>query len=239
MGTAPDDAPAVEQALGAHLCRCTGWRTIVDAYAAYGTDPPAARDLDAAARRATLEGGVSQRVDPVVVLGAGGFADDTAPPDALVAVPDARRRLGRRRERPRRPGPVRQGPGRRTTVEPSHPLDVPPGDWDRSLRTTWVEPAYLELDASWCEPGGEPATPLANGGAFGGKTGASSSTAARRLADEHGRAVRVSALARGRRASRLQASADRRGRPGGRVRSRPDRRRRRASRSCTRATPRT
>ena len=37
------------------------------------------------------------------------------------------------------------------------------------LATSWVEPAYLEPDASWCEPGGEPASPLANGGAFGGK----------------------------------------------------------------------
>ncbi|MEZ5237731.1 MAG: hypothetical protein R2716_01830 [Microthrixaceae bacterium] len=32
-----------------------------------------------------------------------------------------------------------------------------------------MEPAYLETDASWCEPGGEPAPVLANGGAFGGK----------------------------------------------------------------------
>jgi CO/xanthine dehydrogenase Mo-binding subunit len=54
-----------------------------------------------------------------------------------------------------------------------------------------VEPAYLEPDASWCEPGGTPATPLANGGAFGGKTTSDVASIARRLADEHGRAVRV------------------------------------------------
>ena len=59
--------------------------------------------------------------------------------------------------------------GRRTTLPLTWPLDVPPGDWVRTLRTTWVEPGYLEPDASWCEPGGEPASPLANGGAFGGK----------------------------------------------------------------------
>ena len=39
----------------------------------------------------------------------------------------------------------------------------------RTLQTTWVEPAYLEPDAAWCEPGGEPASSLGNGGAFGGK----------------------------------------------------------------------
>jgi CO/xanthine dehydrogenase Mo-binding subunit len=68
---------------------------------------------------------------------------------------------------------------------------VPPGDWDATLRTTWVEPAYLEPDASWCVPGGEPAGPLANGGAFGGKRSSLAPAAARRLADEHGRPVRV------------------------------------------------
>src|SRR5205085_3830079 len=55
----------------------------------------------------------------------------------------------------------------------------------------WVEPGYLEPDASWCVPGGVPVTPLANGGAFGGKTTSAVGEVARRLADEHGRAVRV------------------------------------------------
>ncbi|MGH9233109.1 MAG: (2Fe-2S)-binding protein, partial [Acidimicrobiales bacterium] len=31
-GAGPDDTAAVEQALLAHLCRCTGWRTILDAW---------------------------------------------------------------------------------------------------------------------------------------------------------------------------------------------------------------
>jgi CO/xanthine dehydrogenase Mo-binding subunit len=59
------------------------------------------------------------------------------------------------------------------------------------LTTSWVEPAYLEPDASWCEPGGDPATPLANGGAFGGKLASPVGAAARELADRTGRAVRV------------------------------------------------
>ncbi len=59
------------------------------------------------------------------------------------------------------------------------------------LATGWVEPAYLEPDASWCEPGGDPATPLANGGAFGGKVSSPVAEAARALADRLGRTVRV------------------------------------------------
>jgi hypothetical protein len=40
-------------------------------------------------------------------------------------------------------------------------------------------------------PGGEPATPLANGGAFGGKADSLAPRVARELAERHGRAVRV------------------------------------------------
>jgi aerobic-type carbon monoxide dehydrogenase small subunit (CoxS/CutS family) len=188
----------VDQALLAHLCRCTGWQTIREA-----ADPSIARSFENATgrqtsvkregweRRAAIEGRTPQRVGPEIALGGGGFADDTAPADALVAVrashgdwvagetlAEARAASGR-------------VPGRRSTIGLSWPLDLPPGRWDRTLRTTWVEPAYLELDASWCEPGGEPATPLANGGAFGGKVASEVAAVARRLADQHGRAVRV------------------------------------------------
>ncbi|HEX5365928.1 MAG TPA: 2Fe-2S iron-sulfur cluster-binding protein [Acidimicrobiales bacterium] len=193
-GTPPEDTAAVEQALLAHLCRCTGWRTILDAWRAAATGgaaPPEDRDLAAAGHRATIEGRTPQRVGPDVALGHGGFADDVAPPDALVAVPgpaggwvvgetlaEARAAAGKVQ-------------GRRTTAEVAHPLDVPEGDWDATLRTAWVEPAYLEPDASWCTPGGEPAPPLANGGAFGGKLASAAPAAARALAREHGRPVRV------------------------------------------------
>ena len=68
---------------------------------------------------------------------------------------------------------------------------MPSGDWVVTLQTSWVEPAYLETDAAWCEPGGTPASPLANGGAFGGKETSPAPAAARRLADELGRAVLV------------------------------------------------
>ena len=181
----------VEQALLAHLCRCTGWQTIVEA--ASGRTEPDERDLDAASRRAALEGGVPQTVSRDVALGRGGFADDTAPRDALVAVPSAIEPgewavADTLTEARRLAGKVQ---GRRTTIDPHPPLALPPGDWDLTLRTTWIEPAYLEPDASWCEPGGEPYTPLGNGGAFGGKLSSIAPAAAQRLANEHGRAVRV------------------------------------------------
>ncbi len=85
----------MDKALAAHLCRCTGWRTIHEAARALGAPAPE-RDLDAAARRAAIEGGGPQRVGPEVALGAGGFADDLAPVDALVAVPDGQGGLCRR-----------------------------------------------------------------------------------------------------------------------------------------------
>jgi hypothetical protein len=81
--------------------------------------------------------------------------------------------------------------GRRSGRELTYPLDLPPGRWDLTLQTTWVEPAYLEPDASWCRPGEEPAHPAGNGGAFGGKVASLAPAAARELADRYGRPVRV------------------------------------------------
>lgn len=184
-----------ERALLAHLCRCTGWRPILDAHALATSDvtiePWAGRDPDAAARRSTIEGGAAQSVGAGVALGHGGFAADTAPADALVAVRDADggwavgESLAEARDAA---GKVQ---GRRTTVDARPPLDLPAGDWAVALRTSWVEPGYLETDASWCAPGGEPASPLANGGAFGAKRSSPAPAAARELADRHGRAVLV------------------------------------------------
>jgi aerobic-type carbon monoxide dehydrogenase small subunit (CoxS/CutS family) len=208
------DEGAIRQALAAHLCRCTGWHSIVEAACrALGVttsaDSEAASGGEAGGEpgrepvgepvrdpllsewRAQLEGPAFQSSGPDVVLGGGGFADDHAPADALVALPDdadgyavgaslieARRQAGKVQ-------------GRRTTIGVRHPVEVPPGDWALTLQTTWVEPAYLEPDASWCEPGGEPASPLANGGAFGGKRSSPVAADAQRLAEEHGRPVRV------------------------------------------------
>ncbi len=218
-----DLGATADRVLAAHLCRCTGWQTIREAFAL--ASPSAApaledsattgvaetsdaavkpgRDLVAAGRRAELEGGVAQRVAADVALGAGGFADDTAPPGALVAVPlppgsdaPAVEAVGRRWVVAESLAAARatagKVQGRRTTLSPRPPLpapDAPVGGV--ALATGWVEPAYLEPDASWCEPGGTPASPLANGGAFGGKASSIAPDAARALADALGRPVRV------------------------------------------------
>jgi xanthine dehydrogenase small subunit len=194
---------ALDRALAAHLCRCTGWRTVIDAISHETTAASTARDPDAAAERSRLEGGWPQRVGADVALGRGGFADDTAPRDAAVAIPlppgsdapafaaggfewvVAESLLAAREV-------AAKVQGRRTTMDPVPPLPLPRAvDGGVRLATSWVEPAYLEPDASWCEPGGRATTPLANGGAFGGKAFSPASLAARELADELGRPVRV------------------------------------------------
>ena len=197
------DRAVAARALAAHLCRCTGWQPILDAWQLYpsleaelaAADPDRRADADL---RASIEGRSSQSTGPHVALGAGGFADDTAPVGSLVAVragedcefadehgwvvantpAEARRLAGR-------------VPGRRTTASWEPPLEVPPGDWAVTLCTSWTEPGYLETDGAWCDPGGEPASPLGNGGAFGGKLHSPVAQAARQLADRHRRPVRV------------------------------------------------
>ena len=197
------DRPAVDKALLAHLCRCTGWQTIreacslmsrgrTDVEAPSGASPArSAERVALAERRAALEGGVPQTVGPAVALGRGGFATDQAPAGALLAVRDDGGEwiVGRSMGELRRRSGVTQG--RRTTAPPTWPVEPPPGSWAVTLQTTWVEPAYLEPDAAWCAPGGEPSSPLGNGGAFGGKVASEVGSVARRLADEHGQPVRV------------------------------------------------
>ncbi len=94
-GADHDDRGVAARALAAHLCRCTGWHPILDAWEAYprlagGTRHDAGR-LDehrraAADRRATIEGRTRQATGSEVSLGLGGFADDTAPAGTLTAV---------------------------------------------------------------------------------------------------------------------------------------------------------
>ena len=190
----------VESALRAHLCRCTGWQSIVEAacdalgvvdaalmrvaLAGAGGD----RDPVLAAWRAELEAGTSQSSGETVVLGDAGFADDGSPADALV-------QLGAQAAPARGLRAARAGSGRvqgrNSTIALSHPVALPEGEWAAVLQTTWVEPAYLEPDASWSRPGGAPASPLANGGAFGGKRDSPLPDLARALAVEAGQTTRV------------------------------------------------
>ena len=211
--TAPAD---LDRALAAHLCRCTGWQTIYEAAAlALARDFLSAdgqnhhpldkksREFEDAGRRAELEGGVPQTVGPATPLGDGGFADDTAPRDAWVAVPCPPDRdaetvraagidwvVGETLDQARwLAGKVQ---GRRTSRADSTPLPLPDlPDGGVRLATGWVEPGYLEPDASWCSPSGVPASTLANGGAFGGKAASVAPGAARELADALGRTMRT------------------------------------------------
>ena len=143
--------------------------TVYDALAAGRRGDARARDLDArGAARARSKAACRKRVGVDVPLGGAPFADDTAPRDALVAVPlppgsaaDVRRggraALGRRRVagRSARPRPARCRAGAR----PSRSVRRCSIGWPRCppggvrLATSWVEPAYLEPDASWCAPG--------------------------------------------------------------------------------------
>ena len=196
--TAADDLDAVDRALAAHLCRCTGWQTIREAWSMVVSGSSAVehersevRNFEDASRRATIEGRSPQHVSAEIVLGRGGFAEDTAPDDALVAIPNGEGGWVVAGSLPEARALAGKVQGRHGTTSPEPPLALPEGEWDLTLRTGWVEPAYLETDASWCEPGGEPFTSLANGGAFGGKVHTEVGRVARQLADEHGRAVRV------------------------------------------------
>jgi xanthine dehydrogenase small subunit len=178
-GTRAVTRQAVESALLAHLCRCTGWQSIVEDV--LGLDDPADPELPGtsgpapdpllASWRAQIEGRAFQDSGPEVVLGGGGFADDVAPAGALVQLGAAEATSAHRPAATL--GAARAATvkiqGRNSTVPLAHPVTVPAGEWALTLQTTWVEPAYLEPDASWCRPEGRPASPLANGGAFGGK----------------------------------------------------------------------
>ena len=201
----------VEAALRAHLCRCTGWQSIVEAAcSALGVDGAAA----------TPAGEPSARPAPGRVAGPGRGA----------GLPDLgpRRRARRRRLRRRHGAPGRAGPARRRCAARRRPprragagaagsraatapcrcrtrSRCPTGEWALTLQTTWVEPAYVEPDASWCRPGGTPASPLANGGAFGGKRRSPVPARARRAGRRDGRGRPGPVAARGRRAARAQA----------------------------------
>ncbi len=235
------DRGTAAKALQAHLCRCTGWQTIVDAWQTYGKDEDDGDNRDcgdnggqnigssqtvdvnstkrrqAAEQRACLEGGVAQSVGAAVAAGRGGFAADTAPTGVLVAVlahnqdvdstshdntvskgesnvgeyqiAGERWVVGETHEQALRL--AKKLGGRRTTATFEPPIPLPDGCFDLTLQTSWIEPSYLETDTSWCKPGGQPCSSLANGGAFGAKTTSKVSEVARKLANEIGQPVHV------------------------------------------------
>ena len=58
---------AMKPHLGAHLCRCTGWNSVVEA-CVEPRGPAPDRDLDLASDRAAIEGGTAQTVAATVAL---------------------------------------------------------------------------------------------------------------------------------------------------------------------------
>jgi len=185
----------VRTALGAHLCRCTGVQPIVDA-ALQALDPSslggARRDPEAAALRATLESGTPQRVGEAVMRGSAGFAIDTAPEGCKVAIgtSDGGYVVGDDFDEARRHTAKTQG--RNSSIPLRSPVELPMVDEAvLNLQTTFVEPAYVEPDSSWCVPGDDPAPPFANAGAFGAKRHSRVMGDVRRLAEEFGSPVLV------------------------------------------------
>ena len=186
-GSGPVSEDQTRPLPSAHLCRCTGWRSVLEAAAHLPAADPRGRDLAAAGRRATIEGGTTQHVGPDVALGRGGFADDLAPADALVAVSDGRG-MGRRRDASEARRAAQTVQGRRTTrIGP--PLEGSPGDRVGHPADHLGRARLRRARRSWCRPGGEPTRPLGNGGAFGAKLSSPAPAAARRLADQYGRPV--------------------------------------------------
>ena len=187
------DERAVRNALAAHLCRCTGFQPIVEAALGALGDAalPPPRDRAMAAARASLESGTAQDAGPGVVRGLAPFADDTAPPTAVAALATSASgyELAATWVSARRASGVRQG--RNSTVALRHPVALPDGAFDLVLQTTWVEPAYLEPDASWCAPGGAPAAVAANAGDFGAKGCSTVGDDVAALAAVRGEAVRA------------------------------------------------
>ena len=157
----------VEAALRAHLCRCTGWQSIVEAACdvlGAGDPPPGGDGCRRRSRR---------RPRPALGVLAGPDRGPGLPVLGARRRP-RRRRLRRRHRAARRAGPARRRrrprpvrarrrragrgriQGRNSTVPLSHPVELPAGAWALTLQTTWVEPAYVEPDASWCRPGRAP-----------------------------------------------------------------------------------
>jgi xanthine dehydrogenase small subunit len=191
----PDATDAdVERALQAHLCRCTGWRTILDAWHHAGAD----RARRPGPRRPPLARGPRSRatpprqVGPQVALGAGGSPTTPRRPTRWSRCPTVTAGGSWPRRSPR---PVRAAgkvQGRRTTVEPgaaaraargrvgAHPAHLVgraglPRDRRVVVRTGWRAGHTAGQRRGVRRQGLDSPAP----------------EVARRLADEHGRAVRV------------------------------------------------
>ena len=120
------DRSAVANALAAHLCRCTGWQTITEAWEGYGAAVPE-RDWAAAAQRAELEGGGVQSVGPDVALGRRGLRRRHRAQGRAGGVVRWPGRLGIGGNGGRSPGRGREGAGPTHSDRAPHAAGVPRG----------------------------------------------------------------------------------------------------------------
>lgn len=188
-GLAPEH---VDRALAAHLCRCTGWQPIAEAaqLVAHGVSGTV-RNPAKAAERASLEQGVPQAAGANVVLGRAGFSDDDAPLDAQLFWTDGRSEYVAADSKAQARALAGAVQGRNSTVSLRAPLELPPGEWARTLQTVFVEPGYVEPDVSYAEPGSDASSPAANAGAFGAKRNSAVRSDAERFATQTNGPVKV------------------------------------------------
>ena len=188
-GLAPEQ---VDRALAAHLCRCTGWQPIAEAADLVASGAGAeVRNPEKAAERASLEQGVPQAAGANVVLGRAGFSDDEAPLDAQLFWTDGRSDYVAADSKAHARSLIGAVQGRNSTVALRAPLEVPAGEWVRTLQTVFVEPGYVEPDVSYAEPGGDASSPAANAGAFGAKRNSAVRHDAERFATQTNGPVKV------------------------------------------------
>jgi len=195
------DETAIRRALGAHLCKCTGWQSIVNAAKEYfgldatstdfGADKEEFPKSGTVTARATLEGPRKQVINHETVLGRFHFASDYFINEIPVGVfdDDGAVVVGENVADARRCAV--QTSGRNSTIGYTYPVSLPASDtqeWAITLRTTFVEPGYLEPDAAFVN-GETVIGPLENGGAFGGKRESTVIAAANELAEKNGGAA--------------------------------------------------
>ncbi len=158
-----DGHAAVEQALLAHLCRCTGWRTILDAWDVATGDRrcPVAGTRRPRRRRASgprSKGARHSRWRPTSRSATAGSPTTPPRPTRWSPCPTAHGGWAVGETLAEARAAAGKVQGRRTTVDArpaarrSHPATGPPRCARRGSSRATSSPT-----PSWCEPGGEPA----------------------------------------------------------------------------------
>lgn len=189
LGPAPiseDSLAELDRALSSHICRCTGWRPIIEAATCHDPQPA---NLQAANERASIESQSPQQLGAGPICGNAGFSDDTYRADFQVALVTGQGlNVADSKVEVRSQGRPTQL--RRSTAATQLPIEIPEGDWQLGLQSTWVDQAYLEPDCAWVDPNsGIHSGARKNGGDFGAKANSESERIASRIAEQTQRAT--------------------------------------------------